>query len=224
MLKNKAPNDKLTNNKLPVHLEIRENNGGKLISPSAQRNCVPIAEMLSPFIPENGKVLEIASGTGQHGAHMCALRPDIGWQMTDIDAVSRRSQNAYAAEFSSQMPPSYSLDMTKGKWWQSVGVPDVIYCANMIHIAPWEAALGLAKGAQILARNEGVVCLYGPFLLEGENAASNLEFDVSLKRRNPAWGVRTLESVKHIFADSGLDLHSATEMPRNNMFLVFKPV
>lgn len=206
---------------LPVHLEARDQVGEKLVSPSALRNCGPIGQTLMPFLPENAHVLEIASGTGQHGAHMCGLRVDIHWQMSDIDGPSRVSQNAYALDFSKRMRPSLPLDMMAGDWWQAVPDIDVIYCANMIHIAPWEAVLGLAKGCAELLKGEGVLCLYGPFLLGVDSAASNLEFDRSLKGRNPEWGVRTLESVKHIFADCGLNLRTAIEMPRNNLLLVF---
>ncbi|PHR94306.1 MAG: hypothetical protein COA69_01545 [Robiginitomaculum sp.] len=206
---------------LAAHLETRERVGEKLVSPSAQRNCGPIGQTLAPFLPENAHVLEIASGTGQHGAHMCGLRADIHWQMSDIDAPSRASQNAYALDFPKQMRPSLPLDMMLEGWWQAVSGIDVIYCANMIHIAPWEAALGLAQGCARLLQNGGMLCLYGPFLLEEDSAVSNLEFDHSLKGRNPKWGVRTLESVKHIFADRGLNLRTAIEMPRNNLFLVF---
>lgn len=224
------PDDKLPsedkispNDKILVHLENREHDGAKLVSPSAERNCGPIGEVLSPLIPHRGSVLEIASGTGQHGAHMCALRPDIHWKMSDIDAVSRASQDAHARDFRGQISRSMHVDMTKAGWWRQVGSPDVIYCANMIHIAPWEATIGLVNGASALSGAVGAICLYGPFLRGEDNAQSNLDFDTSLKRRSPMWGVRNLEAVKHIFADGGLELASAIEMPRNNLFLVFKP-
>lgn len=213
----------MSREKLPVHLENREQVGAKLVSPSAQRNSGPIADVLSPLITANGRVLEIASGTGQHGAHMCGARTDIHWQMTDIDAPSRASQNAYRQDFPDRMPKSYALNMTEENWWQQSGSPDVLYCANMVHISPWDATRGLAKGAKALLGTDGLLCLYGPFLFGKDSAASNLNFDASLKRRNSAWGVRSLEAVKHIFADRGLNLHSAIEMPRDNMFLVFKP-
>ena len=207
--------------KHPVHLETRENIGEKLVSPSANRNSQVIGEQLTGILPHSARVLEIASGTGQHGAHMCELRPDIFWQMSDYDAASRQSQNAYALDCPAQMPPSLALDMTDVNWAKSIAPVDVIYCANMIHIAPWEAALGLANGLKTVLKKDGVFCLYGPFLTGEDSAPSNIQFNASLKSRNPEWGVRNLEVVKHIFADAGLDNCTVIAMPRDNFLLVF---
>lgn len=191
-------------------------------APSASRNAGPIAERLEVLLPQNARVLEIASGTGQHGAHFCAVRSDIHWQYTDIDAQALSSQTAYAGENPAQLSAPITLDVTADNWWISTANIDVIYCANMIHIAPWAAALGLAKGAGKLLPAGGLMMLYGPFL-EGEGSApSNLAFDQSLKARNPQWGVRNLEAVKHIFADNGLNFLQKLGMPRDNNLLVFK--
>ena len=207
--------------KLPIHMETREEIGEKLISPSALRNRDPIADVLLPVLTGNARVLEIAAGTGQHAAYFCALRPDINWQPTDIDAKSRQSQNAYRRGFEAQIQPSIALDMTAQDWGRNLGRFDAIYCANMVHIAPWEAALGLAAGARQVLKPGGSLILYGPFL-DGKNSApSNLDFDRNLKSRNPAWGVRDLHSVKHIFAQNGLGFVRAVSMPRDNFFLEF---
>ncbi len=195
----------------------------KLVAPSSERNCAPIGAQLENLLPENANVLEIASGTGQHGAHMCGLRPDISWQYTDIDEEYLASQTAYVEDAPDRLKPPLRVDVTVENWWQEFSGINAIYCANMIHIAPWEAALGLAQGAGKLLNSGGVMCLYGPFLFESGSAQSNLDFDISLKCRSPKWGVRTLESVKHIFADAGLNLTSTIEMPRDNFFLVFRP-
>ncbi|MBL4871081.1 MAG: DUF938 domain-containing protein [Robiginitomaculum sp.] len=208
--------------KLPTHLETRNQIGEKLVSPSASRNSQVIGQQLDKILPIGAHVLEIASGTGQHGAFMCALRPDIYWQMSDIDDASRQSQNAYAQEFQMQMPPSLPLNMMDDGWADNIVPVDVIYCANMIHIAPWQAALGVAKSAETVLKEGGRLCLYGPFLKTVGSASSNVEFDKSLKTRNPEWGVRNLQAVKHIFADSGLSHCTVIEMPRDNFFLVFK--
>jgi len=208
--------------KLPSHLENRLKLGTKLVSPSSERNSGPIGEQLVSLLPQNARVLEIASGTGQHGAYMCGLRRDITWQYSDIDAQSLVSQAAYAADHPQQIMPPLRIDVTQENWGQDLSGYDAIYCANMIHIAPWDAALGLAKGAGGLLHDGQKLFLYGPFLLGATSAASNINFDQNLKNRNPDWGVRTLESVKHMFADEGLEFQAAMEMPRDNFLLVFK--
>jgi len=207
--------------KHPIHLENRELIGKRLVSPTSERNCTPIGEHLKALLPQNADVLEIASGTGQHGHHMCGLRDDISWQCTDIDAESRVSQAAYALDFPDRMSSSLEIDVTVPDWQTGFSNINAIFCANMIHIAPWAAAEGLARGAGNLLDDGDFLHLYGPFLLESGNAPSNVKFDESLRRRNPEWGVRTLTSVKHIFADEGLKLESAIEMPANNLLLVF---
>ena len=207
---------------LPIHLEDRIEEGARKYSPTAARNREPIGHILSPLIPNGGRVLEIASGTGEHALHMCCLRPDMSWQPTDPDEGSRASQDDWAKDAGGNMATSIDVDVTTPTWDTDVPQCEVIYCANMVHIAPWAAAEGLVKGAHKLL-SEGQICvLYGPFKEGAETAQSNLDFDVYLRSRNPAWGVRNLEDVKHIFELHGFNLTQRTVMPKNNLILVFK--
>jgi len=205
----------------PIHLENREKAGPRLYSPTAARNKAPIGEVISPYIPESAKVLEIASGTGEHGAYMCGLRPDVLWQPSDPNAESRISQNDWALDCEGRMLPSLDLDTTGPDWTEGLSAFDVIYCANMIHIAPWDAALGLVSGAQKLLREGSNFILYGPFLEGGQTAESNLKFDANLKSRNSSWGVRNLEAVKHIFSEAGFTHKARIVMPKENRTLIF---
>ena len=193
----------------------------RIYSPSSGRNSGVISEVLKERLPKKASVLEIASGSGEHGVAICQKRPDILWQMSDPDARSRQSQDDWRRDLPDQIKPSLPLSMTDLEWWGGLGRYDSIYCANMIHIAPWEAALGLAQGAGQLLQSCDQVILYGPFLEGQKTAQSNLNFDQSLKSRNPAWGVRSLESVKHIFADVGFNLKARIEMPAENRILLF---
>jgi len=195
---------------------------GKRTAPSATRNAAPIGAHLEKILPANARVLEIASGTGQHGAHFCSVRSDIRWQYTDIDEQALDSQMVYFYENEQQLSPPIKLDVMVHQWWKNIGKFDALYCANMIHIAPWTAALGLANGAGKLLAQGGMVFLYGPFLEGDMSAPSNIAFDHSLQERNAQWGVRNLASVKHIFADNGLNFQQKLEMPRDNYLLVFK--
>jgi len=209
------------NSKTPIHLENRDNNGARLMSPTAGRNSQPISDILKDILPSRANVLEIAAGTGEHAVAMCRARADISWQPTDPDPRSRLSQNAWRDTCPGRIFPSLNIDTTKIEWWGGFSAFDVVYCANMIHIAPWTAALGYAKGAsQILSAN-GLVILYGPFLEGAKTAESNLKFDQNLKARNPLWGVRSLDSVKHMFADVGFNLRARYEMPKENRILIF---
>ncbi|HFB54979.1 MAG TPA: DUF938 domain-containing protein [Hellea balneolensis] len=198
------------------------------VSIAALRNSQPIGDQLCKFLNDKARVLEIASGTGQHGAYMCERRPDIIWQYSDVDPEYLAHQSTFVSDhhgrenFGTLLPP-LRLDTTLPSTWAELEQKfDAVYCANMIHIAPWEAALGLAQCAARLVHDNGLVILYGPFLRDVNSAPSNLAFDQSLKSRDPRWGVRNLASVKHIFADQGLELTAEIDMPRDNNLLVFR--
>lgn len=194
----------------PIALEDRALEGARMFSPSAGRNKKAIAEALSSLLPDQARVLEVGSGTGEHGAALGALRSDIIWQYSDPDPQSRQSQKAWARE---DWPDPLALDLTQTDWSEDLPPFDAIFSANMIHIAPIEAAYGLAKGAAKLA---DTVLLYGPFLFGADSAPSNLDFDRSLRARDPAWGVRELGFVKHIFEDVGFNCSKCYDMPSNN--------
>ena len=205
----------------PIHLENREQAGARLFSPTAGRNKGPIGEVMSEHIPTGAIVLEIASGSGEHGAHMCGLRKDITWQPTDPNAQSRESQDDWAKDCGGRVKPSLSLDTTQPEWWTELPNYDVIYCANMIHIAPWEAAQGMVKGASRILKSGGIFILYGPFKEGDVTAESNLKFDQTLKGRNPRWGVRDIEDVKEAFLEAGFALKERVFMPKENRTLIF---
>ncbi|PHQ68093.1 MAG: hypothetical protein COB92_02030 [Robiginitomaculum sp.] len=190
-------------------------------APSAERNKTPIGAQLKMMLPQGARVLEIASGTGQHGAYFTKLRPDIIWQYSDVDTDAQESQKAYACENSSQLKLPLQLDVTQGNWWQRLEPITNIYCANMIHIAPWKAALGLTKGAGELLQAGDKLFLYGPFLFGVDSAQSNLDFTANLKQRNPVWGVRELVDVEELFVENGFHLDQQITMPRDNYLLVF---
>lgn len=200
----------------------RAEDGAKLFSPSAGRNKGPIAAILATVLPCGARVLEIASGTGEHGAEACAARSDISWQPSDPDARARASATAHAAETGGRMAPALALDASDPDWTRAAPEFDALVCINMIHIAPWRAAEGLVRGAGETLGAGGLVFLYGPFL-EGEaTAPSNLDFDASLKARNPEWGVRLLNTVDALFEAAGFDRDQRIEMPANNLSLIYR--
>jgi hypothetical protein len=202
-------------------LEDRDVRDGRLFSPSAGRNKEVVSRALADLLPHDARVLEIASGTGEQGIATCLKRPDLHWQFSDPDPTSRESQAAWIAHEQLDLPAPLNINTSQNEW--TVGLPhlDAIFCANMIHIAPLSATEGLADGAKERLDGEGLLILYGPYLFGEDSAPSNLDFDLSLKSRNPAWGVRSLDLVKHIFALRGFNLAELRAMPKNNHILVF---
>lgn len=207
----------------PTALESRTALHDRLHSPSAARNRDVIANVLSRVLPDQAEVLEIGSGTGEHAVAACHLRPDIAWQPSDPDREARASQAAWASEASGAIRPPLEIDLLRPETVEAIDGFDALVCMNVIHIAPWAVAEALVALAARKLRPGGVVVLYGPYKLGKATAPSNLQFDASLKSRDPAWGVRDLEAVIGLFAGQGLVLDARVEMPANNLSLVFVP-
>ena len=150
----------------------------RLHAPAAARNREPILGVLRPHLPERGLVLEIASGSGEHSVHFAAASgPNLIFQPSDPDPGARASIDAWAAALGlSNVRPAIALDAAAPDW--PVERADVVICINMIHNAPWEAAVGLMRGAGRILAPAGVLFLYGPYRREGGHTApSNAAFD-----------------------------------------------
>jgi len=193
-------------------------------SPAADRNKQPILDVLRQVLPASGAALEIASGTGQHVAWFAAALPGWTWQPTDFDNSSFASIEAYAAQAGlANVRPPLQLDVTASRWPAGEQLFDAIYCANMLHISPWATCAGLMAGAARHLAPSGLLITYGPYLEDDvPTAPGNLQFDISLHARNPAWGIRRLEDVKGEAESVGLALRERHEMPANNLLLVFR--
>ncbi|WP_417434062.1 DUF938 domain-containing protein [Hoeflea sp.] len=193
----------------------------KLSSPSALRNRGPIAELLRQVLPDSGTVLEIASGSGEHVIHFARLFPNLVWQPSDPSPEARASvQDWVKSESLANVLPPLDVDASAEIW--PIAAADAMIAINMVHISPWTATQGLLGGAGKLLPSGGVLVLYGPYRRQGQPlVSSNADFDASLRARNPEWGIRLLEDVESLAKKSGLTLTSVTEMPANNLGVVF---
>ncbi len=192
-------------------------------SPSAERNKGPILEVLRGVLPPSGTVLEVASGTGQHVAHFAAALPGLDWQPSDPDPERRAAIAArLAAVRLANLRAPLALDVHTEPWPLAAPVAAVV-CINMIHIAPASATAALIAGARRWLDPAGARCLYlyGPFKQGGRHtAASNADFDASLRARDPGWGVRDLDEVTALAAAAGFTRHAVVAMPANNLSVV----
>lgn len=190
-------------------------------SPAAERNRAPILAELQRLLPARGVLLEIASGTGQHAAFCSAGLPGWQWLPSDFDEQALPSIAAWCAGLERVAAP-IRLDVLQPHW---PGVPaalDAIYCANMIHIAPWACCAGLMQGAARHLAAHGLLITYGPYLEDAvPTAPGNLAFDADLRARNPAWGLRRREDIEHEAARAGLVLRERVAMPANNLLLAW---
>jgi len=210
----------------PLALEARSETGdGRRFSPSIARNRDVLRDTFLANVSNDSRVLEIASGTGEHGAHITAAAPHLSWTYSDIDAPSMDSQSAWAAhEGHDRLIGPYTVDASLPDWGdaEAAGPYDVIVSVNMIHIAPFAACEGLIAGAGRLLPAGGALFLYGPFARGGVIAPSNARFSEDLKRRDPAWGVRDLElDIAPLAKKAGLTPTKVVEMPANNLSVIF---
>ncbi len=194
----------------------------KRLSEACERNKEPILTVLKEVFPEQGLVLEIASGTGQHAIHFASNLSNITWQPSDIDPELRGSVEAWQAEYKLEnLNPPIHLDVTSETW--PIQNADAMMCANMIHIAPWEACIGLLDGAGHILPEGGILCLYGPYKVGGKHTApSNETFDQSLRARDASWGIRNLDDVALEARRRGLHLIKTVKMPSNNFCVIYR--
>jgi len=211
----------------PLALERRQTSeDGRRFSPSSGRNKDVLGTTYLEHMPCIGTVLEIASGTGEHGAHLIQTTADLRWIYSDIDPVSQASQLAWReAVDRDRLIGPLTVDTTQKNWPEIADhAPlDGMFCANMIHIAPFEAAEGLFAGAGEVLRTGGRLMVYGPFARNGVIAASNARFSADLKRRDASWGVRDLDlEVIPLAVRAQLKLKSVIKMPANNLSVIFE--
>ena len=193
----------------------------KLHAPATERNRDAILAVLREELPPSGLVLEVASGSGEHAIHFAAAFPDLDWQPSDPDPAALASIAAWREEAGlANLRPPIRLDAVAA--WP-VRHADAILCINMVHISAWEATLGLLRGAGEALAPGGLLYLYGPYLRDDvDTAPSNLAFDMSLRARDPRWGLRRVEDVIVAAEIEGLRFDRLVEMPANNLSLLFR--
>ena len=193
-------------------------------APATLRNREPIAAVLARELPASGTVLEVAAGTGEHAVYFAERFPALEWQPTDPSPEALASIADYCADYAGgNLAAPLLLDAAQPDSWP-VTRADAIVCINMVHISPWEATLGLFAGAaRVLAQSKGPLLLYGPYIeAEVETAPSNLDFDASLKARNPLWGLREAGALDALAGQHGMARSARYAMPANNIMLVYR--
>ncbi len=194
----------------------------KRFAPATMRNRDAITDVLRGILPDAGNILEIASGTGEHIVHFARHFPQAIFQPSDPDPLALASIDAWREEAKQRnILPALQIDAGRADW--PVAAADAILCINMVHIAPWQACIGLMQGAGDILPAGGTLYLYGPFReADRPLSPSNTDFDASLKSRNPGWGLRLVDDVRMLAERCGMVMEKRTEMPANNLSLVFR--
>lgn len=192
---------------------------------ATQRNREPILEVLKNWLAPSSNILEIASGTGEHAVFFAQYFTSCHWIPSDPQPTARASITAWKQHLQVEnLALPLDIDVTQTSWHDSVAPKkiNVIVNINMIHISPWSACVGLIKGAKEILSSGGILYLYGPYKREGQHTAeSNARFDLTLRDRNPQWGIRDLEAVVDIAQEHNFQLQQVIEMPANNLSVIF---
>jgi Protein of unknown function (DUF938) len=204
-------------------------------APATQRNREPILAVLQQVLPQQGLVLEIASGTGEHAVFLAPQLFPRYWLPSDAVPEALDSIRAWQNhQPTARLLPPIALEASQADWpakakaaiathqEEDVSLSAIVNI-NMIHISPWSATQGLIAGAEALLPVGGVLYLYGPYRQKDvPTALSNEAFDVSLRSRDPAWGLRNLEDIVDLAAQHGLHLQDIIAMPANNLSVMFE--
>ena len=193
----------------------------KRYAPATLRNRDAILAVLRAALPSSGLVLEVASGSGEHAVHFAAALPALDWQPSDPDPAALASIEAWRGEAGLPNLRAPILLDAAADW--PIDRADAMVCINMVHISPWDATVGLfTQGARLLPKDAPLI-LYGPyFQADVAPAASNVEFDASLRARDPRWGIRALEDVGSLATAQRFALDRVEAMPANNLTLIFR--
>lgn len=194
----------------------------KRYSPAAARNREPILAVLGEIVPQEGTILEVGSGSGEHAVVAASRFHGCRWQPTDIDSDSLASIQAWRKEHPAPNLLAPKRFDARELPWPFDDLAAVV-SINVIHISPWEVCGALVRGAAASLRADGFLYLYGPFRIDGRHTApSNEAFDASLRSQDPAWGVRDLGDVRRLAEQSGLRQERIVSMPANNFSVVFQ--
>ncbi|KAJ0182488.1 hypothetical protein K1T71_001857 [Dendrolimus kikuchii] len=224
---------------IDISINFSQNSAGsikdeKLIYPAANRNKEPILQVLKRFMTphedcteeKNPLFLEIASGSGQHVFHFAPHFPTIKFQPTEVDHSLLGSINYYAKNCPTRnILPPILVDICNrlNRYGLKENSIDYLYCANMIHISPYVCTIGLFENAGLYLKHDALMITYGPYSKDGIIVPeSNVEFDLSLRTRNPLWGLRDINDLKKVGEKNNLTLIDTVEMPANNKTLIWK--
>lgn len=198
--------------------------GGKLFAPSAARNTVPLIQALAPFVPNQGKALEIASGTGQHVVAYAQAYSGTQWQPTEVDTDRISSISAYLAEAAlPNVSTPILLDATSTNWAETAGTFDLILLSNLLHLISQEEAETLISEAAKALTPNGYLAIYGPFTRNGVFVSEgDIQFDASLRDQDPELGYKSDLAIRDFGTSCGLKPIEGVEMPANNLLLTWR--
>ena len=202
----------------------------RLFFPATERNKESIVEVLSRILLTKGYILEIGSGSGEHGVVFQKCFPEITWQLSDPELIHRNSISSWIEyeKLNLKMPQPLNINVEKIPW----EIPSELLLSiqgiisiNMIHIASWNCTKSLFKESGRLLKNGQFLMLYRPFKIANKHISEcNKMFDSSLIMQNKYWGVRDLGEVSEEATKNGFIEEEVIRMPANNFSVIYRKV
>ena len=194
-------------------------------APATARNREPIRQVLADLLPGwPCTVLEVASGSGEHALWMARSLPQVTWAPSEATAEGLAAIEGWRAlcpDLADRVPPPVLIDAARPPW--PGAQVDAVFTANLTHISPWSATLGLVAGAAARLVAGGLLLIYGPFNEGGGfTGPGNAAFDADLRLRNPDWGLRDREAVDAVASAQGFVAEQRRVMPADNRLLVYR--
>jgi len=194
-------------------------------SPAAERNREPIAQALQVFLPHGARVLEFGAGSGQHACHIGSARPDVSWHATDRKQVLAGLRARIGSAGLANLAPPSELDLLDPSTQNAIEADSVDLCfaANVLHIAPADAVAALFGIAAHALGDDGVLCLYGPVVLDGRyTSEGNRAFDAALRLQDASQGLRDITDLDGWARATGFTPATLVALPANNHLIVYQ--
>jgi SAM-dependent methyltransferase len=195
----------------------------KVVSQPCLRNQGPILEALSPWFKQGGRLLELACGTGQHGAFISGQVPQLHWQLSEHPSMLELSQPWVEEADRDNLPLCMALDISQDRWPIKTQKFDFAYCSNLLHFIGQEQVTNLFKGVANALKPSGQFFCYGPINENGFTSTGNESLDAWLKQEvDPLAGIKELSWLVDQASQHGLSLTTRLNLPANNVILVFE--
>ncbi|MEM9498194.1 MAG: DUF938 domain-containing protein [Pseudomonadota bacterium] len=192
---------------------------GRMYAPAAERNAEALLDVMRRHAPQDGRALELASGTGQHVAQFARALPGLTWQPSDMDAERLGSIEAWRRTSAcDNMHPAIMLDATAPGWGARHGGQALVLVINLLHLITKAQAQTLVSEAATALAPEGRLMIYGPFLRQGQPvSAGDRAFDAQLRTLDPDIGYKSDNDIEQQMKEAGFDHVDCIEMPANNL-------
>ena len=202
----------------------------RLFFPATQRNRNCIGDVISRVSQRVGTILEIGSGSGEHGVEFQKRFPEITWQTSDPKLLHRKSISAWInyEKINLIMPQPLAIDVEVTPWVipsKIISSLQGIVSINLIHVISFNCTKSLFKESGKLLKKGQYIMLYGPFKIDNDfTSKSNYLFDKTLKMQNKIWGIRNLNNIDEEGKKNGFIQEEIIFMPANNFSLIYRKI